>query len=277
MEKILLALNAKSYNNTNPVTNTVLEFAAYIAKLNRSRLTGIFLDTEQEPVTKPAFAEQQATWGSPGATTKTSIKAVMEQFEEACTTMGARCEVLYAPGSPTAELLKETRFADLLILDAELSFKNKPEAVPTGFVREVLTKSECPVLIAPYSFDGIDEIVFAYDGSASAMFAVKQFTYLFPMYSDKKITILQVNEQKDMPVIEKQKIGNLLQLHYASIRYERLQGTADCQLFTYLVDKKNSLLVMGAFGRGLVSDFFRQSTANILVKALNAPLFIAHH
>ncbi len=85
-------------------------------------------------------------------------------------------------GGTVKELIAEAlRFADLLVLDVETSFKKEFEKLPTGFVEDMsLAQSECPVVIAPGQFDGIDEIVFAWDGSQSATFSIKLFTYLFP-------------------------------------------------------------------------------------------------
>jgi hypothetical protein len=34
---------------------------------------------------------------------------------------------------------------------------------------------------------------------------------------------------------------------------------------------------MGAFGRSMLSDFFKHSTAELIVKTINLPVFIAHH
>ncbi len=180
-------------------------------------------------------------------------------------------------GVPVWEIISESRFAELLIVDPEMSFGGKNEGVPTGFIKEVLAKSECPVVIAPFSFYGTEEILFAYDGSKSSLFAIKQFTYLFPELTDKKVTILQVNENEDGPVIEKEKIGELLQMHYSSIGFHTLYGKASDELYNYLLGKKNIFVVMGAFGRGMLSGFLKHSTAELVVKTINLPIFIAHH
>ncbi len=65
------------------------------------------------------------------------------------------------------------------------------------------------MILAPLSFEGIDEILFAYDGGKSALFSIRQFTSLFPELTDKKIIVLQVNEHAaDDPVIERRKYKN---------------------------------------------------------------------
>lgn len=269
MKKVLVAIDASQ------VKTNVLDFACFIAKLTHSKLTGVFLKKEE---LKAVSAEEALH--IPHDELIEAVPSIklwddnIRLFKEVCENRGANCSVHIDQGIPVADIIKESRFAELLILDPEMSLKGNKGGMLTGFMKEVLTKSECPVVIAPFSFYEIDEILFAYDGSPSSVFAIKQFTYLFPELADKKITILQVDERDD--VIEKDKIGELLQMHYSSIGFQHLQGKASDEIFGYLLGKKNVFVVMGAFGRSMLSGFFRHSTAELVVKTVNLPLFIAH-
>ncbi|THU30716.1 universal stress protein [Niastella caeni] len=273
MEKVIVAVDA------NQVNIQVLDFACFIAKLTHSKLIGIFLGETESP-------EMQAKETITGVgnnvlmEAKESIKQVDKSiyfFKEACRNRATNCSVHFGKGEPVVDIIKESRFADLLIVDPEMSFRDKKEGVPSAFIKEVLSKSECPVLIPPFRFDGIDEILFAYDGSPSSVFAIKQFTYLFPELTDKKLIVLEVNENDEVPVIEKEKIGELLQMHFSAIGFKQLRGDASNELFSYLLGKKNIFVVMGAFGRSNLSAFFKHSTAELLLKTINLPVFIAHH
>lgn len=267
-----MAIDASQIN-----MNTV-DFACYIAKLTHSKLTGVFLDNgEKSPAPVAQSVPGRHEGMLPGKEKVRSFDNNLDIFKNACANRQTNCSLHHNQGVPVAEIIKESRFADLLIVDPEMSFRGKKESVPTAFIKEVLTKSECPVVIAPFTFYGVSEIVFAYDGSQSAVFAVKQFTYLFPELTDKKITILQVNENDDDPVIERNKIGELLQMHYSAIGFHCLSGNPGNELYRYLLGKKNAFVVMGAFGRSMVSDFFRHSTADLLVKTIDLPVFVAHH
>ena len=272
MKRIIVAIDA------NQVNVTMLDFACFIAKLTHSRLTGIFLDKMKagEPVKEKAYAATGGVSAKPSEKVKLFNEGV-RLFTEACTNRGANCSLHHIEESPVVDIIKETRFAEMLIVDPEMSFKEKKEEIPSGFIKEVLAKSECPVVLAPYSFYGIDEIIFAYDGSPASVFAIKEFIYLFPEFADKKVTVLQVNEHGDDAFIEKNKIGELLQMHYSSIGFQLLHGKANDELFGYLLGKKNVFVVMGAFGRSMLSGFFKHSTAELILKTINLPVFIAHH
>lgn len=80
------------------------------------------------------------------------------------------------------------------MVDAETSFNKRYEGIPTEFVRDILKKAECPVIIAPKRFEAFNEIIFSYNCSSSSLFGTKQFTYIFLQLHDKKVNIIQVNE-----------------------------------------------------------------------------------
>jgi len=261
MEKILLALDAMSLN-----MNTI-DFGCYIARLTHSRLTGIFLEGLKEERPVPVVE------GDGAATVETNI----HRFREACVCRETLSLIHRDRGVPLSEIIEESRFADLLIIDPETAFNRKDTLSPGRFVKDVLRAVECPVLIAPYTCGEIDEIVFAYDGSASAVFAIRQFAHLFPEMRNKPVKIVSIREDEDLAIEEQFKMKEWLRAHFDNLHFEiRHGGGASDQLFAYLIEKKNAVVVMGAYGRNELSNFFRPSRANLLVKTVNLPIFIAH-
>jgi hypothetical protein len=283
MKKILLAIDA------DRVDTEVIHFACNIATLTHSSLIGYFLANvpEEEPVANMAFVakydETVSTHCFPTAAEKRQF-AYIQQFERTCAVKGIRCQSLSRLGGilnnikrdAAVAILEESRFADLVILQPTLSFERKAEEAPTALVKEILANAECPVLVAPTRLTGIEEIVFAYDGSRSAVFAIKQFTYLFPELADKKAIVLQVNKDDSLPVTEKEKLGKWLRMHYNSIGFQVLKGKASEELYGRLSGKQNTIVVMGAFGRSWLSGLFKPATAGLLLKTINLPFFITH-
>lgn len=195
---------------------------------------------------------------------------------EGCISRETHYDILREGGVPSSELIEESRFADVMIVDAETSFNTPFEGIPTGFIKDVLKKAECPVIIAPENFETIDEIVFTYNGSSSSVFAIKQFTYLFPELKEKKVSIIQVNETGKWPDNDKNKFTEWLQNHYTDLHFEALIGETENGLFDYLFKRKNMFLVMGAYGRTSLSRFFKRSHADLLINTVTQPIFIAH-
>lgn len=270
MEKIVLVLNAEQINMGT------IDFACFLARLSNSTLTGFFVENILD-YSEPVLAGETEDSMLTRPTRKEICAHKIADFQTACTNRGVRFSTLWKTGDALKEIVAESRFADMLVIDPELSFANKLEPAPTSFVKSLLPKTECPVMIAPYSFEEIDEIVFAYDAARPSVYAIKLFSYLFPQLSDKKITVLHVAESEDRFVTDKDRLLELMQMHYNKIGFKMLIGKPADELFGYLIGRKNAMVVMGAFGRTMLSGWFKASTAETVIKATNLPVFIAHH
>ena len=273
MEKLLLAQDAQS------LKINAIDFACYVARLTRSRLTGVFLEDVQSERT--LSASQVPYRGLVGDPQVADAKVVAEEnirlFREACVCRGVTSRIHRDRGVPTREILEESRFADLIVVDPEISFTQGNESLPGHFVHDLLSKTECPVLIAPFDFDSIEKIYFAYNSTPSSMFAIKQFTYLFPELVKRKIEVLNVRSGADGTLEEAFKMKEWMREHYEDVGYVLLKGDPADQLFAYLLEKKNGVVVMGAYGRGILSRFFKPSHARLIIKTVNMPIFVAHH
>ena len=68
-----------------------------------------------------------------------------------------------------------------------------------------------------------------------------------------------------------------LRKHYQTVYYHALKGDVNDELFSYLFMKRKKMIVMGAYGRPLLSNLFKKSSADKLIHMLDLPLFITHH
>jgi len=261
-----------------------LDFACYLGRLNNSKVTGVFLENlvaDEKPILQLAKGGSYINWEIDKTTEeykekKKKIEKNVSLFKDACEKGCVRYTIHEHDGIPAKEIVAESRYADIVVVAAETSFNKKFEGVPTEFVKDVLKDSECPVVVAPESFDGIDEIVFTFNGSKSSVFAIKQFCYLFPNLDDKKVTVIEIDEEGLCSAEEKEKFKEWLSGHYSSIGYEQLKGDAESELFACLMKRKNVFIVMGAYGRSTVSQFFKHSRADLLIKAITQAIFITH-
>ncbi len=265
MRKILLALN------DHDVKTPAIDFASYIAKLTRSSVTGVFLEKnyKKEYAETLVLNEDSREYEQvlPGV-----VKSNMQLFENRCINNYAPYSIHKLNGNPTRAIIHESLFADVIITDGNESFA-EIDGWPSVFVKDLLENARCPVMIAPFSFDEISEIIFSYDGTDSSIFAMKQFTYLFPEFSDKRITLLQVLHEGDEDITEKEKVKEFLMTHYQGVHYTTLRGEAEMELFKTFLTQRNKLMVMGAYGR---KRLIGHSTADILLKTADIAMFIAH-
>jgi nucleotide-binding universal stress UspA family protein len=278
MQKILLAIDGLQ------IDMPALEFACYLGRLTKSEITGVFLENmvaDERPVLEKAYDIPHLDWkidrNSEDYKKKSeTIKKNILFFKEACDNREINSRIHRDRGVPAKEIIEESRFADLIIIDAETSFNKRYEGTPTEFVKDVLKHTECPVIIAPKSFDGIDEIIFSYDGTESSMFAIKQFGYLFPELRQTKALLLEISGDNAPVIDQKHKVQEWLKAHYSDYDCKLLQGDVKDQLFSYLLPKKNVFVVMGSYGRNAISSIFKKSNADMVLKTANLPLFITH-
>jgi len=90
------------------------------------------------------------------------------------------------------------------------------------------------------------------------------------------VTIIQVNETGEWLDKDKNKFMEWFQDHYKNLHFEALKGETENVLFDHLFKRKNMFLVMGAYGRNSLSQFFKHSHADLLINTITQPIFIAH-
>ncbi|SDM12646.1 hypothetical protein SAMN05421813_106132 [Daejeonella rubra] len=279
MKMILLAVNA-----LNPDKGSY-EFACYLGRLSKSKVYGIFLNGSEVDEKLILIKKEGAFATHSGSedhsdlyiTKKETIKNNIHLFKEGCISNEV-CNDVYSDHEVSVDdLINESRFADMIVVDAALSLGSVPSTAPSEIVKDILKKANCPVIISPLSFDGIEELIFTYNGSLSSVFAIKQFTYLFPEYFDKRVTVVQVNKDGIWPYKDKEKLKEWLKNHYSDLHFLALEGNTESELMSFLFRRENMFIVMGAYSRNALSQFFSESTAEILIKTLTQPIFISHH
>ncbi len=258
--KILLAAGGKELNMA------AVDFSCYLANLTRSAITGVFIEKSD---VEEALADKTA------GVQRRNEHANLRRFKEACTVRETVCSAQYDRHIEFAEIIEESRFADFLIVDPAISFQDGVEDVPTSIARKILMKAECPVVVAPEASTPVTELLFAYDGSKSAMFAIKQFVYLFPQLRNRKLNVLEINRSV-AGIDEKPRLTEWLKEHFTDVNFLMLTGDEQNRLLESALTGEGCFVIMGAYGRGLLSNFFKESHAEKLIRMITQPLFIAH-
>lgn len=270
MKKVLFAINSDHFSKA------AFEF---VLKMN-----------EQEPILVaavyvPAFASELA-YATPGGAEAIMIPQIIEEqkammwdgihsFQEACIANGLEFRIHGDVGYTIAEGLEhETRFADLLVIGYEGYYKQMDKEYMQDEIKHIVEKSECPVVLVPESASFPDSVVIAYDGSADSVYAMKMFSYIFPQMKSAKAILTYVGKD-NKPLPEGDYVKELAARHFSDLTLSKMEY--DKKYFSlWLVDRPNSLLVAGAYGRGELSQLFRKSFVAEVLKEHVVPVFIAH-
>jgi len=273
MRKVLLALDGEHF------PQGAFELAAEMHRDEPILLAGVFLSpidvskiiaytgVEAVPL-MPSLVETDFS---------EKIQRNISRFEKKCLAEGLEYRIHNdSENLPLASLIKETRFADLLLIGRESFFSNVNKEQPNEYMQELLKKTDCPVLLVLDAMEESERVVLLYDGDASSVFAIKQFAYLFPGKCSLPTTLVQATVSPDNELEDQTLVTELAARHYSNLTLQEV-GLHDRQeAAAFLSGQQKSWLVTGAYGRSMFSTLFRKSFADELIRRLPLPLFIAH-
>ena len=203
---------------------------------------------------------------------------VISNFEKDAREAGLRYQIHNDFKITIAELVKQTTYADLLILSYQIFFNHITHEPDTSLLYQVLKGSRCPVLIIPDGMTSIKNIIFTYDSRESSVFAIRAFSGLFARSTkEKEVTILTVTPTAEEEIKNEGCLLNLVKQHYNNVGVQLLAGTRiSDEIMNFAQGIENPLVVMGAYGRSTISNLIIPSVARSIIRHSNMPLFIAH-
>lgn len=278
MKKIISAFDGLDFSAAT------LDYTLFVAKYCNAHVVGVFLDDAayhsysfRELVAEGDVTEKKVKQLNTKDEDERSKSAAM--FEDACQQAGLNFSVHHDRNVAIQELLHESIYADLLIIDSKETFTRYDEEKPTQFIRELLTDVQCPVLLVPQKFNPVGKIIMLYDGEPSSVYAVKIFSYMFPALKHLPTSVLSVksgNQTLHLP--DNRLMKEFLKRHYPKADFEIKKGEAEETIIDELKqENEQALVVLGAYRRSRVSRWFKASMADVLMANLKFPLFIAHN
>ncbi len=278
MKKIIAALDGLKYSG-----NTAT-YAIGLTKESGAHLVGVFLDDftyhsykAYELVRGNEIAEEkQRRLDEKDAVAR--AKSVKD-FEKACQKEGLHFNIHHNRSIALPELLHESIYADLLVIDSRETFTHYAENSPTHFISDLLQSVQCPVLLVPEKYKPIEKLVLLYDGEPTSMYAIKMFCYTLPLLTTLPVEVVTVKKPRQTTHVPDNKLmKEFMKRHFDNAGYKVIKGAAEEEIVKYLKSvSTNALVVLGAYRRGMVSRWFRPSMADLLMKEVKLPLFIAHN
>lgn len=177
------------------------------------------------------------------------------------------------------ELIKESCFADLLVIGNEVFFEDpegSDEEGANSHLKDILFRAQCPVLLAPERFVCPSTNIIAYDGSESSVYAIKQFAYLFPEWCKHRTEIVYIAEEGMPGLPDQEYIKELVSGYFPDASFCILPAGTRGYLGTRVNEQRDALLICGAFGRSVISETIRKSFVADAICEHKLPIFTAH-
>lgn len=274
MKKILVVFDGIVFSEG------ALEYAFHLSQKGNAMIAGVFIEDLSYVGYATLFGEDYFTFNAALLEKMEhegdeKLTESIAKFETICKARGASYQVHLDKGVPVNELVRESLFADLIIIGYRTFFSNVMGEA--SFLKDMLLDAQCPVMAVPDHFEPIESLLLSFDGKAPSVYAVKQFTQLFPDLSQElAVTLLSITKTKEETLEYEQLMREYLSVHYRNISYETLAGEAEDAIMNVAERMKNPLIVMGAFGRNAVSRFFSRSAASKILKNQSLPIFVSH-
>lgn len=174
-------------------------------------------------------------------------QALYRSLSEKCNEAGCRHIIHKEEGCLPQELIRETQYADLLIISQQTYNASVKAAVgeePVPF-RKILERGGCPVLVLPRNARNIEQVVMTFDGSANAMRGIKQFSYLMPELGNKlPVTVLTTYCEEGPPSLEEKLFIEYLKQHFPNLALHKLSNDTEHTIYSAVGLDTNTLLVV---------------------------------
>jgi hypothetical protein len=264
---------------------STMEYAIQVTKLADAHLVGVFLNefiyhsysAYEVMTTYKNYEEVLKELDAKDA--KKREEAALE-FQKTCEKERIRFSIHKNKNIAIQELKHESMFADLIIINQSETFTKYKELLPTRFIKDLLGDVQCPVLVVPPVFKPIDKIILLYDGAPAGLHAIKMFSYVLGNPQDLPVEVFTVKEQKkqNLHLPDNKLMREFIKRHFPKATFTVAKGDAEIEISNYLRNHSaHELVVLGAYQRSELSRWFKISMADILMKEVNMPLFIAHN
>lgn len=278
MKKVIVAIDAVSYSEH------AVQYAVEIARQAGGMTLGVFLHdlsfiTAEIPGTFDLIPAEYTHIIQKQKEDEAHIQENMKRFNEQCNAAGVKHKLHVYNGTDLVRfLLDESVFADVLVLDQQMSFTYGRAHQLSGFVVDVLEDTHCPVVVVPPKVVAADHVFLCYDGSPSSVYAMKMYSYIFPEWSSKATTLVAFNEEATNHLKESENIKDLLNQHFTSLTIDvkHHDRIGDALLSYFKMQEDNGFIVMGAYGRTAFSRWLKKSMANTIINEVKMPVLITH-
>ncbi len=272
--KILLGLDGSSY------AEAAVEYACQIALAHSAAVTGVAI------IDLPGIQSTSGPVPLGGAhyevqreehlleETRQKSKMILDEFARTCQSRQIKSILHADTGSPFSEIIEESKFHDFTVIGKK-SFFGYSDHETFGTLEKILKNGLTPVLAVPDSVQKIENVLVAYDNSIPAAKVVHIFL-LLGIWNACDITLLTVSDNVEAAEGLLSNLGEFFQSYGINPNLVTRSGNPDAEVKSYITENDIDLLVMGAYGRRSVREFFVGSVTQHLIQKTDIPLFLYH-
>ena len=205
------------------------------------------------------------------------VEQFLEHCAQQCAEANVACQLLQNIGLPAEQILLEAQRYDLILLGQHTFFHFETQRQPDDTLQVVLKQSPRPVVAVPAALPEGRTVVVAYDGSLHAARALHMLQVLGLEGSQEVHVVCVDPDQEYADRCVERAVAFLHSHHIVAQAHARVTEAAPAHvLLEYVHQVQASLLVMGAYGRSTIREFFGGSVTRTMLRESPVPLFLYH-
>lgn len=210
---------------------------------------------------------------------KHRIHKLEKAFTDYCKSHKTMCSIIDATGVPAYEIEHFVTEHDLLIIGKDANFHFTATEESTISIKQIIRDNPRPIIVTSPTLLNQDSphVLVAYDGTFASSRAL-HMALLLDIFKGKTVHIASVSSDEE-EARDRVNTASILCQKYGVKAHRHPLATFQKPakaLLELMEDIKPCLVVMGAFGHGGISYFFRGSCTKDLLKSTDIPLFIYH-
>ncbi|MFA5321669.1 MAG: universal stress protein [Smithella sp.] len=265
---------------------TAQDFGIYIARKLGASLTGLYV-IDVNLIQGPILADISGSAGMPpyegffDAIEKSldeKAEFILKEFQARCQKSGIKSEIKKVTGKISLAIIEEAQNADLILMAKKGEHFHLKEGGLLGSVAEaVVRNSGKPVLVTPETFIEIESMALAFDGSDSALKALKLSFELSEKAVWPVTAVIVTSDAKKADVLSLQ-IEDLKEecLPPSVIDCETiiLSGKESDEIIKFIREGAVELMVMGAYGHNRLRELLLGSTTSHVISKSLVPVLL---
>ncbi len=210
---------------------------------------------------------------------KHRIHKLEKEFTDDCKNHKIKCSIIDAIGVPAYEIEHFVTEYDLLIIGKDANFHFTMSEETAISIKQIMRDNPRPLIVTSPTLPNQESphVLVTYDGTFASSRAL-HMALLLGVFKGKTVHIASVSSDEEEARDRVNTASRLCQSHGVKTHIHPIatsQKPAKA-LLELMDDLTPSLVIMGAFGHGGISSFFRGSCAKDLLKSTDIPLFIFH-
>lgn len=278
IKRLLLPSDGSDYSRTAG------DYAIYIARLIKARINALHV-MDIKIIQGPLFSDIAFYSGLPvyyeflpkiedalGKRADTILEEIRKKSEKA----GVGIDLNKVAGIIEDTIIQQSENADLVVLAKRGEhFHFNAGGLLGSTAESVVRRSKKPVLITPVDFKEIESIGLAFDGSMPATNALKLAAWLSEA-AHWPITTLIICEDSAAGAELTRKVETYLDDKEVDNEVLLLRGREDREILRFIKEGAVEMMIMGAYGKGRLKEFFLGSTTSNVIRNSDIPVLLLH-